>query len=451
MYCQSLSVSVSDTIYALSSGAGKAGLSVFRISGPEVRGAIKALSGKKPPAPRRVSLTRFRDSDGDIIDEGLLIYFKGPSSFTGEDSAEFHTHGSLAVVAAMRLAFQKAGLRQAMPGEFTRRAFENDKLDLTEAEGLADLIDAETEGQRRQAYRQMQGGLKDVYKDWREGLINALAAIEGEIDFPDEQDVPDALSHAAYAPISETIDKMNRLLSDSVRGERVRSGVRVAIIGPPNAGKSTLLNAMIGRDAAIVSSEAGTTRDVINVHMDISGIPVMFSDTAGMRETDNVIEAEGVKRARATSEDADLRIGLISPDTIDLSNTIIANLKPGDILVHNKSDLGEVSSDLSAEIMTINLSAMSGSGIDALLSELERIVESRFSLTESAGLTRQRHRELTERAAAALERARGQLGVSPELAGDDVRAALHAIKELAGETDIEAVLGAIFSRFCIGK
>ncbi len=443
----------SDTIYALSSGAGRAGVSVFRISGPDVVSAIRTLTGKTELAPRQAQLTRFKDSGGDIIDEGLLIYFKGPASFTGEDCAEFHTHGSPAVGLAMRRAFQSTGLRQAEPGEFTRRAFENGKLDLTEAEGLADLIDAETEGQRRQAYRQMQGGLKSVYEDWRAGLIEALAAVEGEIDFPDEQDVPDALSHAAYQPISRTMEKMRALLSDSVRGERVRSGVRVAIIGPPNAGKSTLLNTLIGREAAIVSSEAGTTRDVIDVHMDIAGIPVMFSDTAGIRETKDIVEAEGVKRARERSEDADLRVGLISSDTIEFTDSIISGLKAGDILVLSKSDMGELHFDPSKvkDLEVLQLSAVSGVGVSALLSALNNIVEDRFSMTESAGLTRLRHRELTERAVEALARGREHLGTSPELAGDDVRAALHAIKELAGETDIEAVLGAIFSRFCIGK
>ncbi len=439
-----------DTIFALSSGAGKAGVSVIRVSGPKTNAVVKTLCGWKNLEPRKLHLRKFRDVDGNPIDLGLIALFPGPASFTGEDSAEIHTHGSMAVISAVSSALMAAGARQALPGEFSRRAFDNGKMDLTEAEGLADLIDAETEGQRRQAYRQMQGGLRDVYQTWRGALIEALAAIEGEIDFPDEQDVPDALAHAAYQPLQYAIDDMGKALDEAGRSERIRAGIRVAIIGPPNAGKSTLLNRLAGRDAAIVSDEAGTTRDVIDVHMTLAGLPVSFSDTAGLRETDNKIEAEGVRRALMRSEDADLRIGVISVDTKDGLERTIDALEAGDMLVLNKSDL-DVMDTSKPGLKVFSMSANSGEGFELFIKSLESEIQTRFALTEQAGLTRARHRDCTQRAREALMRAQDKLAVAPELSGDDVRSALHAIKELAGETDIEAVLGAIFSRFCIGK
>ena len=439
-----------DTIFALSSGAGKAGVSVFRVSGPETISLVRTMSSGEIPKARHAALRRFKGPRGGIIDEGLLIFFEGPQSFTGEDCAEFHTHGSPAIVKAMGRAFSLAGLRQAKAGEFTRRAFSNGKLDLTEAEGLADLIDSETEGQRRQALRQMQGGLKDLYEGWRVNLIDALAAIEGDIDFPDEHDVPDALANIAMKPLDETIASMDKALSQAVRGERVRSGVEIVIIGPPNAGKSTLLNYLSGRETAIVSDEAGTTRDVIDVHMEIEGLPVRISDTAGLRFTENKVEAEGVRRALTRSDQADLRIGVISPETLLGASDIMEQLRPGDILIKNKMDIGSVDLE-SSDVTVLSASAVTGLGMDDLNNELAALVKARFSLTENAGLTRSRHKTLTLKAIESLRRAKESLLIAPELAGDDVRSALHSIKELAGETDIEAVLGAIFSRFCIGK
>ncbi len=440
----------SDTIFALASGAGKAGVSVFRVSGPKALDVVKALTKGSVPKPRQAALRKFYSTDGAPIDEGLILTFVAPQSFTGETSAEFHTHGSPAVIETMSAAFLAAGIRQAEAGEFTRRAFENGRIDLTEAEGLADLIDAQTEGQRRQAYRQMQGGLKSVYENWRSRLIDALAAIEGEIDFPDEQDVPDALSHRAYEPLKTVIDDMSKALIHSRASERIRAGIQIAIIGPPNAGKSTLLNRLAGREAAIVSDEAGTTRDVIDVHMDIAGLPVSFADTAGLRDTDNRIEAEGVRRALLRSEDADLRIGVLSAETASEISQLAEALEPGDFLLLNKADQAQF--DLTADdVLKFSISAKTGEGFEDFLSVLTEAIKTRFALTEQAGLTRMRHRDCAERARTSLERAVENLTMAPELAGDDIRSALHAIKELAGEADIEAVLGAIFSRFCIGK
>ena len=441
-----------DTIFALASGAGRAGVSVFRVSGPGATTVIKALTQRKVPKPRRTVLRDFKNGGGDIIDAGLLLWMPGPGSFTGENVAEFHTHGSLAVIESMAAAFTVAGARQAGPGEFTRRAFDNGRMDLTEAEGLADLIDAETESQRRQALRQMQGGLREIYEGWRSHLIDALAAIEGEIDFPDEQDIPDALSHAAYEPLSAALSDMQARLRDSERGERVRAGVDVTIIGPPNAGKSTLINYMTGRDAAIVTDQAGTTRDIIDVHMVIAGLPVRVSDTAGLRETEDHIEAEGVRRAKARSEASDIRIVVMDGcEKTDLA--LINTLSKGDFVLINKIDDGAKFNDLPAYegLHMFGVSAKYGTGMPAFQLALEEMISARFSVSQNAGLTRARHKACTAQAVTALTRAIDHLGIAPELAGDDVRGALHAIKELAGEADIEAVLDRIFSRFCVGK
>lgn len=439
-----------DTIFALASGSGRAGVSVFRVSGPDAGSLIKALTGKAAPAPRRVQLRDFKDKAETPIDSGLVLWMPGPRSFTGEDVAEFHTHGSPAVIEAMAEACLAAGARQAGPGEFTRRAFNNGRMDLTEAEGLADLIDAETDGQRTQALRQMKGGLRATYEAWRSELIDALAAIEGEIDFPDEADVPDALSHAAYAPIQAALSGMQAALKDGERGERIRAGLDIAIIGPPNAGKSTLTNFLAGREAAIVSDEAGTTRDIIDVHMVIAGLPIRLSDTAGLRDTENAIEAEGVKRAKARSRESDIVIAVVDPANNEAE--IFEGETPDFVLI-NKSDLGALTADRSSlpDGDVFSVSAVTGDGIEPFRKALETMITERFAVSQSAGLTRARHRDCVARAAEALTRAADHLVIAPELSGDDVRAALHAIKELAGEADIEAVLDRIFSRFCIGK
>lgn len=439
------------TIFALASGSGRAGVSVFRVSGPEAGQLVETLTQKNTPKPRAAVLRTVFAASGDAIDSGLLLWMPGPGSFTGEDVAEFHTHGSPAVIEAMGTACLAAGARQAGPGEFTRRAFDNGRMDLTEAEGLADLIDAETEGQRAQALRQMQGGLRQAYEAWRSHMIDALAAIEGEIDFPDEEDVPDALSHNAYAPLQAAMADMRTALDDGARGERIRAGLDITIIGPPNAGKSTLLNRLAGREAAIVSDTAGTTRDIIDVHMVMAGLPVRLSDTAGLRMSDDRIEAEGVRRAEARAEDSDIRIGMIDGSAAEDIDTVTDQLSTGDFLLINKSDLGGASLNVTTPAALFPISAHSGEGLEVFRLALETAITDRFAVSQSAGLTRARHRDCTQRALTALDRAVSQLGSAPELSGDDVRAALHAIKELAGEADIEAVLDRIFSRFCIGK
>ncbi len=440
-----------DTIFAQSSGAGRAGVTVFRLSGPDVRNALKKITQRRLPRPRFATLRALFTVQGEPLDEALVLFFEGPNSFTGEDVCEFHVHGSPAVAESLAKTCLELGLRQAEPGEFTRRAFDNGKMDLTEAEGLADLIDSDTDMQRRQALRQMQGGLKDVYEGWRERLVDVLALIEGAIDFPDEGDVPDALSHAAHEPLLSVIESMDDHLADGFRGEAIRQGLDIAIIGPPNAGKSSLINYLTGRDTAIVSETAGTTRDIVDAHFEISGLPVRIADTAGLRVTDDEIEAEGVKRALARSEAADIRIGVVDAGECSEFPKVRKLLKKNDIILINKIDISTPTEAVQAQDDLILASVSTGVGMDAFTGRLEQMVRERFSLSSQPGLTRARHRDCVSRGKEALTRASSALSMAPELAGDDVRSALHAIKELAGETDIEAVLGAIFSRFCIGK
>ena len=445
--------SPNNTIFALSSAPGRAGVSVFRVSGTGAKDVVETLTYGRCPDPRYAALRKLYNKESVLIDEALVLWMPAPRSFTGEDCAEFQTHGSPAVIEAMASALLAAGARQAEAGEFTRRAFENGKMDLTEAEGLADLIDAETEGQRKQALRQMQGGLRGIYEEWRETLLDALAQIEGEIDFPDEEDIPEALSHKAYPYLTKVISAMGEGLANADKGEAIRHGVDIAIIGRPNAGKSTLFNALARREAAIVSAEAGTTRDIVSINLILSGLPVRLSDTAGLRETENTIEAEGVKRALALAKEADLRIGAVDSTDVSTLNYVLSELKDGDILVFNKVDIAaNPTPNVSRETLSVmDISAENKSDVERLRARLEAEVVERFSLGDEAGLTRARHKDCVCRAMSSLERARQYLGIAPELAGDDIRAALHALKELAGETDIESVFDRIFSRFCVGK
>ena len=438
------------TIFSLSSAPGRAGVAVFRVSGPRSGDIARELSRRPLPRPRLASLCRFKDARDEEIDEGLLLWMPGPKSFTGEDCAEFQLHGSPAVAEAIASAFLTAGARQAEPGEFTRRAFMNGRLDLTEAEGLADLIDADTQAQRVQALRQMQGGLKARYENWREGLLDALAQIEGEIDFPDEGDIPNDLAHKALAPIEHLISDMDAALLNADQGERVRAGIEIAIIGAPNAGKSSLLNTLARRDAAIVTPQAGTTRDIVEINLVLGGLAVRLSDTAGLRISEDAIEAEGIRRARQRAEEADIRILVQDPSLP--SNEGLELIRSGDFVLFNKSDLGGSPSSVSiTDVQSLKLSTLTGDGMELFESQLSDAVQARYSPGRDAGLTRARHKDCVLRAKDALTRASNALNIAPELAGDDLRAALQALRELAGETDIEAVFDRIFSRFCVGK
>jgi tRNA modification GTPase len=466
-----------DTIVALASGAGRAGVAVIRVSGESAGDVLRALTDRELPKPRYATRMAFcAPNSGLSLDDGIALWFPAPASFTGEDVAELHVHGGQAVIASIvDAALSLRGVRLAEPGEFTRRAFENGKLDLAEAEGLADLVDAETEAQRRQALRQRRGALSAVYDGWRERLIEAAALIEAEIDFPDEE-LPDALAQRAAPMLSSLAADMRQHLDDAHRGERIRDGFRIAIIGPPNAGKSSLLNALAKREAAIVSEIPGTTRDVVEVRLVLAGYPVWIADTAGLREAADAIEAEGVRRALARAEEADLRLGVVEAAT-EPPASLKAVLQPDDLLIRSKSDLhrspdaegdpgsiGEASSTYASSPTEMDpgpraardpgerwVSSVSGQGLSELHDLLIAKVAQALDREEAPVLTRARHRRLVEEARAALERAVPALSRGPELAAEDVRVAASAIGRLTGRIDVEDLLEEIFSSFCIGK
>ncbi|MGE0741503.1 MAG: tRNA uridine-5-carboxymethylaminomethyl(34) synthesis GTPase MnmE [Hyphomonadaceae bacterium] len=458
-----------DTIVALATSAGRAGVAVIRLSGPAAGATLSALTARDLPKPRVATREAFCDPrTGVSLDDGLALWFPGPHSFTGEDVVELQIHGGPAVIAALIDAcLSQPGIRVAEPGEYTRRAFENGKLDLAEAEGLADLVDAETEGQRRQALRQRRGALSAVYEGWRGRLIEAAALIEAEIDFPDE-DLPGALAQRAGPILQALADDMGQHLDDAHRGERIRDGFRIAIIGPPNAGKSSLLNALARREAAIVSDIPGTTRDVVEVRLVLAGFPVWIADTAGLREAADAIEAEGVRRALARAEEADLRIVLVDERGEDPETIAVARW--GDLWVRSKADLGGEIHPRPTQLMldpalaekagyvpgsdvamALKVSVKTGDGLGALEQELVARVAAALSREEAPVLTRARHRRLVEEARAALLRALPALDVGPELAAEDVRVAADQIGRLTGRIDVEDLLGEIFSSFCIGK
>jgi len=436
-----------DTIVALASGAGRAGVAVIRLSGPAAGVVLGALTARDLPKPRVATREAFCDPrTGLSLDDGLALWFPGPHSFTGEDVAELHIHGGPAVIAAVIDAcLSQPGVRVAEPGEYTRRAFENGKLDLAEAEGLADLVDAETEGQRRQALRQRRGALSALYEGWRGKLIEAAALIEAEIDFPDE-DLPGALSRRAGPILQALAENMAGHLDDAHRGERIRDGFRIAIIGPPNAGKSSLLNALAQREAAIVSEIPGTTRDVVEVRLVLAGYPVWIADTAGLRVAADAIEAEGVRRALARAEEADLRIAVVEIGH-DIPPDLEAAIREGDLLVRSKAD--RVAAHSSGDMLEV--SALTGIGLRLLHTQIEERVAEALGHEEAPVLTRARHRRLVEEARAALLRALPALDQGPELAAEDARVAADQIGRLTGRIDVEDLLDEIFSSFCIGK
>ncbi|MFN3464036.1 MAG: tRNA uridine-5-carboxymethylaminomethyl(34) synthesis GTPase MnmE [Terricaulis sp.] len=446
-----------DTIVALATGAGRAGVAVIRLSGPAASATLSALTARDLPKPRMATREVFCDPrTGVSLDDGLALWFPGPHSFTGEDVVELHIHGGPAVIAAVvDAALSQPGVRPAEPGEYTRRAFENGKLDLAEAEGLADLVDAETEGQRRQALRQRRGALSAVYEGWRGRLIEAAALIEAEIDFPDE-DLPGALAHRAGPILQALADDMGQHLNDAHRGERIRDGFRIAIIGPPNAGKSSLLNALAQREAAIVSDIPGTTRDVVEVRLVLAGFPVWIADTAGLREAADAIEAEGIRRALERAEEADLRLGLVEAG-FDLPSQLLDALQPGDLIIRSKADLQPAPRKIGSgallvpSIAELSVSAKTGDGMAELGTLLAAKVAHALGREEAPVLTRARHRRLVEEARAALLRAIPARDVGPELAAEDLRVAADQIGRLTGRIDVEDLLGEIFSSFCIGK
>jgi tRNA modification GTPase len=434
---------MTDTIFAPATAAGRAAVAVVRLSGPGTAEAVRALAGRLPAA-RRASLRKLRGAEGRAIDDALVLWFPAPSSYTGEDSAEFHVHGGPAVVGALVDTLSALGLRLAEPGEFTRRAFEHGKLDLAQAEGVADLIDAETEGQRRQALAQLGGRLSEVQARWRDGLIRASAMLEAAVDFPDEELPADVAGRAR--PILEILaDELEAAAADVERGEQVREGFRIALLGAPNAGKSTLLNVLAKREAAIVSPTPGTTRDIIEVPMVLGGYKVIVADTAGLRKTDDEIEAEGVRRAEAWAETAGLRVWLVDGYG-EPEPEVPASLRPDDIVLLTKRDLGEGLDGLPGEPFT----AKSPNDVAWLERSLTQTVVESLAGSEPPAATRLRHRELLTEAAERLRHALAE-DQALELAAEDVRLAARALDRITGRIDPEQVLGRIFSTFCIGK
>ena len=438
------------TIFALASGGGRAALSVYRLSGSEAGSALRALIGGDLPAPRLASLKALHDSQGQEIDKGLVLWFPGPASFTGEDVVELHLHGGRAVSQAITAELLGLGLRPAEPGDFTRRAFEAGKMDLTQAEAIADLVDADTNAQRRQALAQLEGHLGRIYEDWRWELLRAQAHLEAAIDFA-EEDLPADLITGSKAALANLADRIQAHLADGGRGERLRDGLRVVLLGAPNAGKSSLLNLLAGRDAAIVSSTAGTTRDVIEVSLDLSGYPLLLADTAGLREGAEEIEREGVRRAREQAGAADIKIIVLDGASwphLDAESMVL--LDRNCLLLLNKADL--IAGPIPEKLLNrplIAVSALTGQGVETLLERLTEAAEERMAGDGAPALTRARHRAALIDAEASLRRAQQQ--TLPELVAEDVRVAARAVGRITGRVDVEAMLDIIFSEFCIGK
>ena len=430
------------TIFAPATARGRAGVAIVRVSGPMAGPSLTRLSGAIP-APRVARFAALADpATGEAIDQGLTLWFPGPASFTGEDVAEFHVHGGPAVVAALLAALGRIeDCRLAEAGEFSRRAFLNGKLDLTQVEGLGDLIEAETAAQRRQALNQMAGGFARIAEGWALRLTRTLAHVEAAIDFPDE-DLPDDLLGPARL-VAETLEREIALrLADGRRGEILRDGLSVALIGPPNSGKSSLMNALAGRDAAIVSAQAGTTRDVIEVHLDLGGYPVILADTAGIREGADPIEAEGIRRARARAAAADLRLLVLDAGMPDSLEGFAALRGDATLLVWNKTDRTAPPAEGLA------VSATTGQGLGALIDALA--VRAAGLLGGDAPIvTRERHRAALEECVGSLSRA--VTGADPALVAEDLRLAVRALGRITGRVDVEDLLDVIFRDFCIGK
>jgi tRNA modification GTPase len=469
-------VKSSDTIFALSSGRPPAAIAVIRISGPRAGDALRALIGRVPE-PRKAALARVRNpADGETIDEAVALWFPGPASETGEDVAELQLHGGRAIIAGVCAALASVeGLRAAEPGEFTRRAFVNGKIDLTRVEGLADLIAADTQAQRRHALKLLRGWLGDKADDWRRRLIEARALIEAQIDFPDEGDVPRDLTGQVLGAVAALRDEIAGVLAGAGQGERLRDGMTVVIAGPENVGKSSLINLLVRREVAIVSDIAGTTRDVIEAHLDLGGYPVTLLDTAGIRDSNDPVEQEGIRRARARAGQADLVLWVVdASDSARLKSAVASAASAGAEgrrhglpqgaapvwLVFNKIDtLGRTKLDnLKSELSSIDLpkcfiSVVNGVGTDELLRLILDHTRNFFAGTEAGLITRARHREQLEQALAPLVRIMEQ-GASiqgDEIMAEELRLAADALGRLTGRIDVEDVLDVIFRDFCIGK
>jgi len=453
-------LAVTPTIFALATAPGRSAVAVVRVSGPGTRAALEALAGTGL-RPRRATLrTLRRPEDGQILDKALTLWFPGPASYTGEDSAELHLHGGRAVIEGVMEALAERGLRPAEPGEFTRRAFESGKLDLSQAEAVADLVDAETRAQRRQALGQLDGDLARRHAAWRSTLIEVLAVLEAAVDFPDE-DLPETVADEAEPGIAHVIAGLEAALADGERGERVRDGYRIALIGAPNAGKSSLLNRLAERDAAIVTDTPGTTRDVIEVILDLAGYRVVVADTAGLRASADAIEIEGVRRSVAQARAADLRLLVIDgAGPVERWRALEDHVRSGDLCLINKADLPPGPSSIAARdwaaghgIVSLPVATTTGQGLDALGAAIAERVVAALSGAEFPAATRARHRRDLTEARDHLARAVSALGArgDVELAAEDVRLAARCLARVGGRIDPEDVLDRVFARFCIGK
>jgi tRNA modification GTPase len=450
---------VIDTIYALATPPGRGAVAVLRLSGPQTRDALAGL-GVGEIEPRRASLRRLLrpSSPDDLLDEALVLWFPGPGSYTGEDSAELQLHGGRAVVEAVSAALADLGLRLAEPGEFTRRAFQNGKLDLTQAEAVADLVDAETEAQKRQALAQLDGALGRRYEAWRRELAQSLAWLEAAIDFPDE-DLPMDLALRVSPRLQALAADLTRALAEDRRGVDVRDGYRIALVGAPNAGKSSLFNGIVGREAAIVAARPGTTRDVIEAAIDLDGYRVVLADMAGLRATEEEIEAEGVRRARAWADGAALRLWVVDASAVGAGWREGADLlRAGDLCVLNKRELRPSPTVRlvrdhadAARAEVVDLSAVTGEGLDALRGALRARVVTALGGADFPATTRLRHRLRLREALSHVERGIAALSLGAELAAEDLRLAARALERVTGRVDAEDVLDVVFASFCIGK
>jgi tRNA modification GTPase len=439
-------VSLRETIFALATGAGRGAVAVLRMSGPASAPILRSLAGDLPEA-RRASLRRLRaPMTGELLDHALVLWFPGPASYTGEDSAELHLHGGPAVIAAVGQALVALGARPAEPGEFTRRAFLNGRMDLTAAEGIADLVAAETEAQRRQALRQADGALARLYSGWADRLARLLAHQEAAIEFA-EDDLPTDLGDRARAGAAALRAEIAAHLADEGRGERLREGLLVAILGAPNAGKSSLLNALAGREAAIVSARAGTTRDVVEVRLDLAGVPVTLADTAGLRDAADEIEQEGIRRARRRAEEADLVLAVFAADVAPDTETL-AWVRPGAMVLANKADLAPAPGKIGG-MAALPVSARTGVGLAELRARLVAEAARLAGADDAALLTRPRHRAALSESVVWL--AEAEAAALPELVSEALRAALRSLGRLTGRVGVEEILDIVFRDFCIGK
>ena len=441
------------TIYALASGSGISGIAVIRVSGKNTAKVIKKLTNSKLPTPRVATLKKFsKNGQKNLIDEGVIIWFPGPNSYTGEDLAEFHIHGGHAVINAMHLAISQVnGCRLAEPGEFTKRAFQNGRINLLKAESIADLISSETEIQRKQAIKIMSGKSSDKFNSWRDKLLKILSHVEAKIDFPDE-DLPKKVIKDIQQISNNVLIEIKKTLNDQKVGERIREGFKIAISGPPNSGKSSLLNYLSKRDVAIVSEIAGTTRDVIETHLNIDGFPVIISDTAGIRESKDEIENKGIKLALQRGESADLNIIVIEPKSVDFKD-FLANLSSQkSILVINKLDLGIDKIDDFKKYNPIYISLKSEKNLDQLITAIKNKLKNQFINSDDILITRERHRQHLEQCVHHLKKFENKKDNEDfDKAAEDIRLATRHLGMIVGKVDVEEILGSIFNDFCIGK